>query len=110
VGWNTCLGNKFHHELECTNTLLHIFGYLIRRGLNPASQICLRIDKLVDDAPSLTRNQLKCQYKGIDNGVTHGMLAAERKVRPSKNFKYAWSLELDRLDIVYDTGESTILM
>jgi hypothetical protein len=40
-----------------------------------------RIDLLMEDAPHITRNQLKCQYKGIDNDISHGMLASEHKVR-----------------------------
>jgi hypothetical protein len=41
-----------------------------------------RIDLLMEDAPCITRNQLNHQYKGIDNDISHGMLASERKVHP----------------------------
>ncbi len=69
----------------------------------------MQIDKLVDDAPSQTRTQLKCWYEGIDNGITQGMLAVEHKyVHPSissSSGPQSWT----RLGIVYDTGESVIL-
>ncbi len=39
-----------------------------------------RIDLLVEEAPRLTRNQLKQRYEGLDMDVTHGMLVAECKV------------------------------
>jgi hypothetical protein len=59
-------------------------------------KIIARIEKLVEDAPTFTQTQLKHWYKGIDNDITHGMLAAECKVHPSKGFKYEWSVTLDR--------------
>jgi hypothetical protein len=42
---------------------------------------------LVEEAPHLTRNQLKWRYEGLDMDVTRGMLAAERKVWPYQTFK-----------------------
>lgn len=54
------------------------------------------IEKLVEDAPTFTRPQLKHQYEGINNDITQGMLAAECKVCPSMEFKYEWSVTLDR--------------
>lgn len=54
-----------------------------------------RIDKLVEEASLLPRTKLKRRYESIDNDITRGMLAAEYKVRPSKHFKYEWSVELD---------------
>jgi hypothetical protein len=55
-----------------------------------------RIDLLMEDAPSITRNQLKLRCEGIDNVISHGMLASEHKVRPYQTFKYKWSPELDK--------------
>jgi hypothetical protein len=55
-----------------------------------------QIDLLMEDAPCITRNQLKCQYEGINIDISHGMLASERKVRPYQTFKYEWSPELDK--------------
>ncbi len=55
-----------------------------------------RIDLLMEDAPRITRNQLKRQYEGINNDISWGMLASERKVRPYRTFKYEWSPELDK--------------
>jgi hypothetical protein len=54
------------------------------------------IDLLVEEAPHLTRNQLKWQYEGLDMDVTHGMLAAECRVWPYQTFRYKWSPELDK--------------
>jgi hypothetical protein len=59
-------------------------------------KICSRIDSLAEEAPTLTRRQLKRRYEGIDNDITRGMLAAERKVRPSHPFEFEWSPDLDR--------------
>jgi hypothetical protein len=42
-----------------------------------------QIDLLMEDAPHITRNQLKRRYKGVDNDdISRGMLASERKVHP----------------------------
>jgi hypothetical protein len=41
-----------------------------------------RIDLLMENALHITRNQLKCRYEGIDNDISCGMLASERKVHP----------------------------
>jgi hypothetical protein len=49
----------------------------------------------MEDAPGMTRNQLKRWYKGIENDTSLGMLASEHKVRPYRTFKYEWSPELD---------------
>ncbi len=59
-------------------------------------KICVQIDRLIEAAPSLTRTELKQRYNGFDNDITRGMLAAERKVRLHKSFKFKWSLELDK--------------
>jgi hypothetical protein len=59
-------------------------------------KICSRIDSLAEEAPTLTHRQLKQLYKGIDNDITRGMLAAERKVRPCHPFEIEWSPDLDR--------------
>ena len=55
-----------------------------------------RVDKLVEDAPTLTRAQLKRRCEGIDNDVTRAMLSSERKVRPSRTLVREWSPELDK--------------
>ncbi len=55
-----------------------------------------RIDLLVEEAPHLTRNQLKWRYEGLDMDITCCMLAAECKVWPYQTFKYEWSQELDK--------------
>jgi hypothetical protein len=55
-----------------------------------------RIDLLMEEAPRITRNQLKRWYEGIYNDISRGMLASERKVRPYGTFKFEWSPELDK--------------
>ncbi len=40
-------------------------------------KICKRIHKLVEEAGSIMRKQIKCRYEAIDNDVTRGMLSAE---------------------------------
>jgi hypothetical protein len=55
-----------------------------------------RIDLLMEDAPRITRNQLKHQYEGINNDISSGMLVSEHKVRPYQTFKFKWSPELDK--------------
>jgi hypothetical protein len=57
-------------------------------------KICSQIDLFVEDAPNLTRTQLKRQYEGIDNDITRGMLASEQQVHPCWHFKFEWSPEL----------------
>jgi hypothetical protein len=59
-------------------------------------KICSRINKLVEDTPTLTRTQLKSRYEGIDNDITRAMLSSEWKVRPSRTFVHKWSPELDK--------------
>jgi hypothetical protein len=59
-------------------------------------KICSRIDKLVEDTPTLTRTQLKSRYEGIDNDITRAMLSSEWQVRPSRTFVHEWSPELDK--------------
>jgi hypothetical protein len=57
-------------------------------------KICERIDKLIEDAPRVTRTTLKQWYEGLN--FTQGMLATESKVCPYKIYKYDWSPELDQ--------------
>jgi hypothetical protein len=58
-------------------------------------KICERIDKLIEDAPRMTRATLKRWYEGLDTDITRGMLAAESKVRTYRMYEYDWSPELD---------------
>jgi hypothetical protein len=66
--------------------------------LDPATNFAC-IDRLINDAPKLSRVQLKWRYEGIDNDITRGMLAAESKVWASRSFKY--ELSPDRDVVVY---------
>lgn len=57
-------------------------------------KICEHIDKLIKDAPGLSRNDIKWWYEGIDNDMMWGMISSEKKIK-AKTFKYEWSSKLD---------------
>jgi hypothetical protein len=78
------------NEKKVKKYLDHLDKYFINH------KICSRIDSLAEEAPTLTRHQLKQWYEGIDNDIMRGMLAAECKVCPCHQFEFEWSPDLDR--------------
>jgi hypothetical protein len=83
-------GFTYKNEKKTKAYLDHLDKYFLDH------KICKRIDKLIEDAPRMTRTTLKRRYKGLDTDISRGILAAESKVCPYKTYEYDWSLELDQ--------------
>jgi hypothetical protein len=75
---------------KCVSAYLdHLKKYLLDHNIES------RVHALLEEAPTLSRREVKHCYEAIDRDVTRGMVSSECKIR-KKNFKYEWSVALDQ--------------
>jgi hypothetical protein len=67
----------------------HLEKYLLDHNIE------LRVHALLEQAPTLSRREVKHCYEAIDQDITRGMVSSESKIG-KKNFKYEWSVALDQ--------------
>jgi hypothetical protein len=67
----------------------HLKKYLLDHNIES------RVHALLEEAPTLSRREVKRCYEAIDRDVTRGMVSSESKIR-KKHFKYEWSVALDQ--------------
>ena len=59
-----------------------------------------RLDKLLEDAPTMDLPQIMANTNSIDRDLTRGMLAAEKKASPGVGGNYQWCPELQEAGLI----------
>ena len=73
------------NEKRVSAYLDHLEKYLLDHNIES------RVHALLEQAPTLSRREVKRCYEAIDRDVTRGMVSSESKIR-KKHFKYEWSV------------------
>jgi hypothetical protein len=67
----------------------HLEKYLLDHNIES------RVHALLEQAPNLSRREVKHRYEAIDQDITRGMVSSESKICKN-HFKYEWSVALDQ--------------
>jgi hypothetical protein len=67
----------------------HLEKYLLDHNIES------RVHALLEQAPTLSRREVKHCYEAIDQDITRGMVSSESKICRN-HFKYEWSVALDQ--------------
>jgi hypothetical protein len=78
------------NEKHVAAYLDHLENYLLDHKVES------RVHALLEQAPTLSRKEIKHRYEAIDRDVTRGMVSSECKIC-KKQFKCEWSVALDQV-------------